>query len=233
MTGRPEELAARLEEVRTRIAAACAGAGREPGSVTLVAVTKTHPASDVRVLAGLGVGEVAENREQEARPKHAECADLGLRWRFVGQLQTNKAAAVAGFADVVESVDRQRLVAALARAAERRGRALEVLLQVALDPPGAPGRGGAAPEDVPALAEAVAGEPALVLGGLMAVAPRGADPAPAFAVLAGVHARLLREHPSARVLSAGMSGDLEQAVAAGATHVRIGSALLGNRPALR
>ncbi|MBA9006496.1 YggS family pyridoxal phosphate-dependent enzyme [Thermomonospora cellulosilytica] len=227
---RRDELAANLRTVRERIAAACAAAGRDPAEVTLVAVTKTFPASDVRLLAGLGVADVGENRDQEAAAKAAECADLPLTWHFVGQLQTNKARSVAGYADVVHSVDRARLVTALSSAAVRAGRTLRCLVQVSLDE--RPGRGGAAPSEVPELADLIAASDGLELGGVMAVAPLGADPAPAFARLAGVAERLRAAHPSATVISAGMSGDLEQAVACGATHVRIGTALLGGRGAI-
>ncbi|QXJ25406.1 YggS family pyridoxal phosphate-dependent enzyme [Actinomadura graeca] len=233
--GRRAELAEGLAEVRARIAAACDAAGRDPGDVTLIAVTKTFPASDVRLLAGLGLTEVGENRDQEARPKAEACADLPLTWHFVGRLQTNKARAVAGYADVVHSVDRARLVTALSDAAGRAGRTLRCLVQVSLDEPPPQeggGRGGAAPSAVPRLADAVAGAAHLELGGVMAVAPLGADPLPAFARLAEVAEAVRRDHPSATVLSAGMSGDLEEAVACGATHLRVGTALLGGRRAI-
>ncbi|MCW2937299.1 MAG: alanine racemase domain protein [Actinomycetia bacterium] len=224
---RKDELAANLADVRGRIAVACVASGRDPGDVTLVAVTKNFPAADVRLLAGLGVTEVAENRDQEAGPKAAECADLPLTWHFVGQLQTNKARSVASYAAVVESVDRSRLVRALSQAAVAAGRELSCLIQVGLGE--GQGRGGASPAEVPALATAIAAAPALELGGIMAVAPLGADPGPAFTRLAAIAATVRAEHPGAVILSAGMSGDLEQAIACGATHVRVGTALLGGR----
>ncbi|MDL4821547.1 YggS family pyridoxal phosphate-dependent enzyme [Actinomadura opuntiae] len=227
---RRAELAESLARVRGRIAAACAAAGRDPAELTLIAVTKTFPASDVRLLAGLGLTEVGENRDQEARPKAADCADLPLTWHFVGRLQTNKARAVAGYAGVVHSVDRSRLVAALSDAAARAGRTLRCLVQVSLDE--AEHRGGAAPDEVPGLADEIAAAEALELGGVMAVAPLGADPLPAFERLAAVAGEMRRNHPHARVVSAGMSGDLEQAIACGATHLRIGTALLGGRRAI-
>lgn len=228
---RREELAAGLEQTRTRIAAAVAGAGREPGSVDLVVVTKFFPASDVGLLADLGVTDVGENRHQEAEAKAAECVDLGLTWHFIGGLQTNKAAAVARYAGVVESVDRIELIPRLARGAAEAGRELAVLLQVSLEP-GAGGRSGAAPADLDRLAEA-ATQAGLDVRGLMAVAPLGEDPAAAFGRLAEVRAEFLRDRPTATVLSAGMSGDLEQAIAAGATHVRVGSAILGSRSSVK
>ena len=231
---RGDELAANLETVRGRIAAACADAGRGADDVRLVVVTKFFPASDVRLLADLGVTDVGENRHQEAEAKAAECADLALTWHFIGGLQSNKAAAVAAYADVVESVDRPKLVAPLAKGAHQRSHEIDVLLQVSLDPPGAStdqgGRSGAEPDQLAALASAVKQAGMLRLRGLMAVAPLDEAPTPASRRLAGIRQELLADHPDATWLSAGMSGDLEHAVRAGATHVRIGSAVLGSRP---
>ena len=225
--GRREELALRLAEVRGRIAKACEAAGRDVGELTLIAVTKTKPASDVRLLSELGVTDIGENRDAEAAPKAAQCADLDITWHFVGQLQTNKCASVARYASVVHSVDRHRLIRALGQAARRAGRVIECLVEVSLD--GDPARGGAVAEEVPALAEALVAEDGLVLGGVMAVAPLSMPPADAFAWLR-VSADAVREvSPGATVISAGMSGDLEAAVEAGATHLRIGTALLGDR----
>jgi pyridoxal phosphate enzyme (YggS family) len=223
-----------LAAVRERIAAACQHAGRSPDEVTLTVVTKFFPASDVRLLAALGVHDLGENRHQEAEEKAAETADLRLRWHFIGSLQSNKAAAVAGYADVVESVDRPKLLRGLDRGAAERGAVLDCLVQVSLDPPAArAGRAGALPADVPALAEQVAAAEHLRLRGVMAVAPLGEDPAAAFARLADVAAAVRRIEPAATWVSAGMSGDLEQAVEAGATHVRVGSAVLGPRPTIK
>lgn len=228
---RREQLAASLAALRKRIGAACEAAGRAPGEVSLIAITKTFPASDVRLLHGLGVTDVGENRDQEAAPKAAQCTDLpGLTWHFVGQLQTNKCASVVSYASVVHSVDRVRLVRALGRQAARAGRTVTCLVQVSLD--GDPARGGALIADVPVVARAVAAEEALRLGGIMAVAPLGAVPAAAFAGLAEISATVRAVRPDAAMISAGMSADLEQAVAAGATHVRVGTALLGGRPAV-
>lgn len=234
--GRRAELADRLGLVRARIAAACAQARRCVDDVTLVAVTKTFPATDVALLASLGVTDVGEARHPEARDKRA-ASGADLVWHFVGAVQTNKAAAIAAYSDVVQSVDRPRLITALERGAFGSGRALDVLVQVNLDPHGAQGvigrRSGADPAHLAGLAEAVVGTEHLRLRGLMAVAPRTGDPAPAFERLAALAARLRADHPGAAVLSAGMSGDLEQAVAAGATHVRVGRAVLGERPLLQ
>jgi pyridoxal phosphate enzyme (YggS family) len=230
MTERSDEIADRLAAVRRRILSACSEAGRDADLVTLVAVTKFFPASDVRVLADLGVADVGENRHQEAEAKAAECVDLGLTWHFIGGLQSNKAAAVASYADVVESVDRAKLVAGLQRGADDRSHRVDVLLQVSLDPPDAQGRAGADPADLDQIAARVAESPMLRLRGLMAVAPLGEDPATAFDRLAAIRSDFLENHPGADVLSAGMSGDLEAAIARGATHVRVGSAVLGSRP---
>jgi len=225
--GRREELALRLADVRGRMAKACEAAGRDVSELTLIAVTKTRPASDVRLLAGLGVADVGENRDAEAAPKAAECAGLNLTWHFVGQLQTNKAASVVRYASVVHSVDRLRLVRALGRAARGAERVVECLVEVSLD--GDPARGGAVAGDVPALAEALAAEEGLVLGGVMAIAPLSMEPADAFARLLASAAAVRGVRAGATVVSAGMSGDLEAAVEAGATHLRIGTALLGDR----
>lgn len=227
---RADELAANLAAVRDRIDAAVLAAGREPGSVRLVVVTKFFPAADVRVLAGLGVTDVGENRHQEALEKADACADLDLAWHFIGSIQSNKAAAIAGYAAVVESVDRLKLVGALDRGAGQAGRTVECLVQVSLDPPGASGRGGADEADVPAIAAAVEAADHLRLGGVMAVAPLGEPAGEAFERLAAIAARVRSEHPGATTVSAGMSGDLEEAVKYGATHVRIGSSVLGSRP---
>ncbi|MFD6326408.1 YggS family pyridoxal phosphate-dependent enzyme [Streptomyces sp. NPDC058442] len=239
---RRDELAANLADVERRIAAACAAAGRGRDEVTLIVVTKTFPAGDVRILSELGVRHVAENRDQEAAPKAAECSDLPLSWHFVGQLQTNKVRSVVGYADFVQSVDRARLVTALAREAVRAGRELGCLVQVALDADesaaggGRGERGGVAPGGVAELADLIAGSEGLRLDGLMTVAPLAGEYAgrqqAAFERLMDLSTDLRTAHPAASMVSAGMSTDLEQAVAAGATHVRVGSAVLGVRPGL-
>ncbi|MEU6710847.1 YggS family pyridoxal phosphate-dependent enzyme [Nonomuraea sp. NPDC046802] len=224
---RRDEIAAGLAEVDARIAEACHAVGRDRGEVTLIAVTKTRPAEDVRILAELGVRDVGENRDQEAAPKARELAGIPLTWHFVGQLQTNKVRSVVGYADVIQSVDRLRLVEAISREAVRQGRRVGCLLQVALDDD--PSRGGARAADLLALADEVALAEGLWLGGVMAVAPLEEDPAAAFARLRDLATRVQEQHPRATMVSAGMSGDLAQAIAYGATHVRVGTALLGRR----
>ncbi len=228
---RLHELHANLAATHERIAQACSASGRSVSEVTLVVVTKTWPVDDVRRLAALGVTDVGENRDQEAAPKHVAAEDLGLTWHFIGQLQTNKARSVARYADIVESVDRPALVRALDAAATGLGRRLRTLLQVDLTG-GAEGRGGADPREVDALADLVCATTSLDLAGVMAVAPVTGDPRVAFEHLAEIHERIVRTHPSAVIRSAGMSDDLAEAIAAGATHVRVGRGVLGSRLSL-
>ncbi|HKD87379.1 MAG TPA: YggS family pyridoxal phosphate-dependent enzyme [Streptosporangiaceae bacterium] len=236
---RLDELAANLAAVRASIAEACADAGRDPAEVALIAVTKTFPVPDVIALAGLGVSDIGENKDQEAAPKVAACADAGLalRWHFVGQLQVNKVASVARYAHMVHSVDRARLVTALGRRASEAGRVIRCLIQVSLDadadagPDGAAGRGGAPPSEVLGLAAQIAGADGLELAGVMAVAPLGQPARPAYERLREIAGAVRSGYPEAQVISAGMSGDLREAIAEGATHVRIGTALLGGRRA--
>ncbi|NGO44003.1 YggS family pyridoxal phosphate-dependent enzyme [Streptomyces ureilyticus] len=238
MTDRKAQLARNLAQVEERITAACVAAGRKREEVTLIVVTKTYPASDVRILSELGVRHVAENRDQDAAPKAAECSDLPLTWHFVGQLQTNKVRSVVGYAGIVQSVDRSRLVTALSKEVVRAGREVGCLIQVALDADasGRGARGGVGPDGVEELGELVVRAPGLRLDGLMTVAPltgpyAGREQA-AFERLMDLSTDLRRAHPAANMVSAGMSSDLEQAVAAGATHVRVGTAVLGVRPGL-
>jgi PLP dependent protein len=230
--GRRAEIAARLSAVRERIAAACRAAGRGSDEVTLIAVTKTRPLSDIRLLYELGVPDIGENKDQDAAPKAAEAASLGLdvAWHFVGQLQTNKAASVVSYAQVIHSVDRLRLAAALGSRARAAGRTVTCLVQVSLD--GDPARGGAVGQQVMAVADAVAGEHGLVLGGVMAVAPLGMPALAAFGKLRRMAEEVRSAHRGAVMISAGMSDDLEPAIESGATHVRVGTALLGGRSVL-
>ena len=228
---RRAEIATGLAAVDERVRRACAAAGRDPSDVTVIVVTKTFGAGDIRLLADLGVRDIGENRDQEATAKAIECADLGLTWHFVGQLQTNKARSVVQYASVVHSVDRRRLVDALEGAAATRGERTGCLVQVSLSADPAPGRGGAAGTDVLDLADAIAAADHLRLLGVMAVAPPEADPAAAFGHLVRMAAAVQARHAGANWISAGMSEDLEPAIAAGATHLRVGSAILGQRPA--
>jgi pyridoxal phosphate enzyme (YggS family) len=233
---RRAELRINLAAVRSRIEQGCAAAGRSGTEITLVAVTKFFPVTDAALLAELGVTDLGENRDQDASAKSAELAaltDIAVRWHFIGQLQTNKARSVARYADLVHSVDRQGLADALEDGARRAGRpALDVLVQLSLDPepePSGTGRGGGAADELMRLADQVAASDVLRLAGIMAIAPLDGDPDQAFSRLAEVAGRLRESHPAARIVSAGMSDDLEAALRHGATHVRIGTALLGRR----
>jgi pyridoxal phosphate enzyme (YggS family) len=230
-------LAERLAAVRRRIGSAAEAAGRTGDLPTLIVVTKFHPSEDIRRLAALGVRDVGENRDQEAARKSTELAELGLRWHFVGQLQSKKAKSVVRYAHAVHSVDRLQLVDGLERALaaeqDRTGRGpLDCFIQVSLDDDAGAHRGGAAPADVPVLAARLASAGGLVLAGVMAVAPLGVRPEESFEKLAAISARLAADHPSATAISAGMSQDLEVAIRFGATHLRIGSDILGSRPAV-
>lgn len=226
---RRDQLRDNLNRTREDLAAACAAAGRSPDSVRLIAVTKTFPAADAAALVELGQTDLGENRDQEAAPKAAALAAAGLEpvWHFVGQLQRNKAKSVAAYAHWVHSVDRAPLANALSAAANAHGRNLNALIQVSLD--GDTARGGTPVPDVEALAEAIAAAPALTLKGVMAVAPLGWEPAKAFALLAECSEAVQRVDPAAREVSAGMSGDYRIAVQAGATMVRLGRNVLGER----
>ncbi len=225
---REEELARNLAEVEERIGRACVAAGRGRGEVKLLAVTKTWPASDVELLYGLGLRDFAENRDQDASAKVGQLRHLaGARWHMVGRLQRNKAKSVVGWADQVDSVDSVRLAEALAKAASAAGKRLDVLLQVSID--GDTSRGGCAVPDVGELAGAITRSGDLILRGAMTVAPLTMKSAQAFDALASVVSGLRDDHPTAVELSAGMSGDLEDAISHGSTCVRVGTALLGSR----
>ena len=227
---RTEEIAAALAGVRERIAAAARSAGRDPAELTLVGVTKTFPVEDAGRLLRLGLTDLGEARDQEARVKARELPDA--RWHFLGRLQRNKAGSVAAYTAVLHSLDRPELVTPLANGVRKHERdPLDVLVQVSLD--GDPDRGGAPIDGVRALADEAAATGVLTPRGVMAVAPVDADPDAAFATLREVAERLRSAYPQASVISAGMSADLEAAVRNGATHLRIGTALLGGRPPLR
>jgi pyridoxal phosphate enzyme (YggS family) len=228
---RRDELAANLASVEERISAACTSAGRSRDEITLVVVTKTYPASDVNLLAELGITDVGENRHPEAEDKWAEVTHQ-VRRHFVGGLQTNKAGAVARYADVVQSVDRLKLARSLSRGAEAAERELGCLVQVDFDT-NSSGRSGAAPDDVDALAAEIDALPHLRLDGVMTVAPLDVDPRPVFDELVALSARVRSLRPAADVVSAGMSDDFDVAVEAGATHLRVGRSILGERPPLR
>jgi hypothetical protein len=218
------ELRERYARIDQGILDACRAADRTREEVTLIVVTKFHPAELVRDLVELGARDVGENRHQDAAPKAAALHDLPLTWHFVGQLQSNKARAVAEYARVIHSVDRESLVTALARTE----RPLEVFLEVNLTDD--PGRGGVEPSQLLPLAERVLEHPTLDLRGVMAVAPIDEDARSAFARLRELSDRVRALAPTATAISAGMSNDYAEAIAEGATHLRIGTAITGKRP---
>jgi pyridoxal phosphate enzyme (YggS family) len=226
---RKQELQANLQDVERDISQACIAANRNRDDVTLIAVTKTWPASDVDLLAELGVTNVGENRDQEAKPKHDEVQAKNLIWHAIGQLQTNKAKSVAAWADVVHSVDRVDLVNALTKAVTNRETPLGVLIQANLDPVPTENRGGALPNEIMELADLISGSKGLKLQGVMGVAPLGGDDDMAFARLQEFANQIQARFPEANWISAGMSGDFATALKYGATHLRIGSSILGNR----
>ncbi len=225
-------LAERLAAVDGRIADAAHAAGRAPEHITRIVVTKFHPASLVRELAALGVRDVGENRQQELSAKRAELAGEpaleAVRWHFIGQAQTNKARQIRAAANAVHSLDRARLADALDAADPGPAPVLDVLLQVNLTDD--LGRGGVAPDDLEALAAHVAAASTLRLRGIMAVAPLDEEPRRAFARVGELSTRLRTVVADADWISTGMTADFEDAIAEGATHLRIGSAITGNRP---
>lgn len=227
---RRDEIAAGLQTVHQRITTAAEAAGRDPDEVTLVVVTKTWPVSDLEILLDLGVRDLAENKHQEAEEKAAAFADRGVRWHFVGQVQSNKATKIAAYADVVHSVDSVRVAQRLNAGAHANDRRVDCLIQVSLDPDSErEHRGGVRPAEIDDLAYTIETAGRLRLTGVMGVAPLGGDPVAAYQRLVEVSRTLAATHAAATVISAGMSGDLEEAVKAGATHVRVGSSVLGER----
>lgn len=227
MISRADEISSNLGSVRSRIAQAAKRAGRNSEEITLVAVTKTYPATDAEILHELGVRDFAENRDREGAEKSAIVPG---RWHFQGQIQSNKISSIARWADVVHSLDDPRHLRLLA-AAVPESKMLSVFIQVCLDPQ--PGRGGVLPQKLSPLAELALEQSSVRLEGLMAVAPLGENPESAFSRLARIHSDFRQQFPSAASLSAGMSGDFESAIEHGATHLRVGSSILGSRSDLR
>lgn len=223
------ELQHRLAEVDELIASAMRRCGRDAHEITRIVVTKFHPASLITDLAELGVRDVGENRQQELSQKHAElAASTDVTWHFIGQAQSNKARQIRAAANVVHSVDRDKIATALHQAASSDDPVLDVLVQVNLTSDA--GRGGVSPDEIEALATTISGLDSLKLRGIMAVAPLEEEPAAAFERLADYAARVRSVDPDATWISAGMSHDFAEAIAIGATHLRIGSAITGSRP---
>ncbi|POH64995.1 MULTISPECIES: YggS family pyridoxal phosphate-dependent enzyme [Cryobacterium] len=229
------DLAQRLANVRGGIADAARLAGRSVDDITTVVVTKFQPVSLIRELLELGVRDLGESRHQEAQAKAAELAGAGIRWHFVGQVQGKKARQVRAYSSVIHSVDRESLVTGLATpvaehtGAVEAGAEVDCFVQVNLTED--PARGGVSIPDLAPLVERVLSAPGLRLLGLMAVAPLGAEPKRSFALVSELGAQMRGIAPDARYLSMGMSQDYAAAIAEGATHLRIGTAITGNRPA--
>ena len=222
MTSRYDEIASNLTGVLDRVKGATQSCGRKYEEITLIAVTKTFPISDVHILASLDVHHYGENRDSDAAPKAAAVPGT---WHFQGQIQSNKLKSIASWANVIHSLDEIRHIQALDKVAIHR---IGVFLQVSLD--GAQGRGGAATADLSALADSVLNSTHLDLMGLMAVAPLEESSDQAFEKLATIHDGFKAAYPMASSLSAGMSNDFESAITHGATHIRVGSSILGSRP---
>jgi len=224
---RIDELQKNLIEIQSQIKSACETSGRNFDEITLIAVSKTWPASDIRLLHQLGVRDFGESRDQEATMKVSELADLDITWHFIGQVQTNKLNHIASYANVVHALDREKTISGLDVAAAKLDRNITGLLQISLD--GDENRGGVAIENAFELAQLLSNSKNLTFGGIMAVAPIEMLPDVAFSKLAEIAAEIQSKYPTAKIISAGMSQDFESAVQKGATHLRIGSALLGNR----
>lgn len=236
---RKSEISANIERVEAQIARALVASGRNRSEITLIAVTKNFPSSDIEILYELGIREFGENRDQEARTKVQEVGQrLGdrrneVRWHFQGQLQRNKLASISSWADMVHSVDDLKYLKGLSQGAVQRGRQIQALIQICLDQTPSPGRGGTDFQEALEVISAYEGSRSelsgIALVGVMGVAPLDLPPAEAFSRLAQIFGELQVAYPSLQILSAGMSGDFSEAIIAGATHLRIGSSILGSR----
>jgi pyridoxal phosphate enzyme (YggS family) len=220
MSTRKAEIARNLQEVKERINLAAQSTNRDPAEIELIVVTKTFPISDIEILRDLGELNFGENRDQEAGPK---AQAIPATWHFQGQIQSNKIKSICEWADVIHSISSEKEILKFAQSARKH----QVFLQVSLD--GQEGRGGASRSDLAQLADLVNESNNLELLGLMAVAPLGTEPEKAFADLAQINQGFKSQFPNSKYLSAGMSGDFEAAIKFGATHIRVGSSILGSR----
>jgi len=224
MSNRKVELSQNLQEVKNRIIRAAELADRNPAEIELIVVTKTFPSTDIEILSELGEHNFGENRDQEAAPKAAALSSgSAAKWHFQGQIQSNKIKSISQWADVIHSISNAKEILKFAQSP----RTHQVFLQVSLD--GELERGGANPNELADLAELVNESNNLELMGLMAVGPLGVEPDIAFANLAQIYQGFVSTFPNAKFLSAGMSGDFEAAISHGATHIRVGSSILGSR----
>jgi hypothetical protein len=222
MSNRIQELSANLDSIRARISAAAQSSGRSADEITLIVVTKTFPASDVQILYDLGARDFGENRDQEASVKSLELPE-DCRWHFQGQIQSNKLKSIAEWADVLHSIDDIAHAKKLSSLVSTK----DFFVQVSLD--NLPNRGGVLPNLLPVFLEEISEFANLNVRGLMAVAPLGEDPAGAFKRLKELSDQVVKSHPKVHEISAGMSNDFEAAISQGATHIRIGSQILGVR----
>jgi pyridoxal phosphate enzyme (YggS family) len=230
---RAEEIAKNLQNVQERIAAAATKVSRTADSISLIAVTKTFPVSDIEILYHLGVRNFGENRDQEGRVKAPELPNDSI-WHFQGQIQSNKLKSILQWADVIHSLDELRHASLLNEILihSETENSRDIFLQVSLDflsGEASANRGGVRPEEIPTYLEGLLKLPALNPIGLMAVAPIGVEPDRAFSQLSQIHQKTVLNFPTVANLSAGMSNDFESAILHGATHIRIGSQILGVR----
>jgi len=225
MSAREIEIAQALKSVEDRIGEAATKAGRARNEITLIAVTKTYPASDVEILRNLGVQNFGENRNEEGVAKSVLVSGT---WHFQGQVQSRKLRDIASWATYIHSLDSADHIGKLSRIATEIGKEISIFLQLSLD--GAPGRGGVVASEIRALADSVANLPQIKMVGLMCVPPVELEHERAFSEIADIHQGFLANFPTANFLSAGMSSDYEVAITHGATHLRVGSQILGSRP---
>lgn len=225
MSDRRADLSTSLADVRERAAQAARAAGRDLQDITLIAVTKTYPVSDVKILADLGIADFGENRSEEGLEKSLLVPGT---WHYQGQVQSRKLRDIASWADVIHSLDQLSHIEKLARICLDMDKTLKIFIQLSLD--GAPDRGGVLEEGLSQLAQSVENSEKLQLVGLMCVPPVEYEFEEAFTQIAEVGQRFRSNYPQAILLSAGMSSDFEEAIAHGATHIRVGSQILGSRP---
>ena len=226
---RKDQILSNLESVKEKISTAAQAAGRSPSEITLIAVTKTFPVSDLEILYELGVRNFGENRDQEAAPK-VGVLPADITWHFQGGIQSNKLKSISNWASVIHSVDKFKYAQMISQFSV--GKTKEIFIQVSLDTL-PQSREGVDPADLMQLAEQIMSLPNLEVKGLMAVAPLDQPTEQAFVRLQQIQQKFIQLYPAASSLSSGMSGDYELAISLGATHVRIGSSILGNRSPIK
>lgn len=224
MTKRADVIAESLERVKEKITAAAHGASRSVDEITLITVTKTYPVSDIKILHDLGERNFGENRSEEGVEKSIQ---VNGTWHYQGQVQSRKLREIAGWATYIHSIDSSDHALKLSRICGELGKDIAIFLQLSLD--GAPDRGGVIDTEIFALAEKLVNLPNINLAGLMCVPPLSYEHQRAFSEIAQIQQRFISSFSEAKSLSAGMSSDFEVAIAHGATHLRIGSQILGSR----